>query len=74
MTRMCCQCHKVEQDGSWAASDRLPGWTEQVSHGYCPECYDKALVAIEQYIESKRLASVCYAMPVAMITPMRLCA
>ena len=57
---MCCQCHKVEQEGSWAQPATLLGQPEQITHGYCPECYDQALGAIEQYMASQRRPAFCF--------------
>ena len=74
MTRMCCQCHKVEQEGYWAQSPTLFGRQEQITHGYCPECFDKALGAIDQYITGKRLQSYCLPnMSTTMAHSMQLC-
>ena len=54
MTRMCCQCQRVEQEGCWQdqwSPDR--GSETKVTHGYCPDCYGKAMGEIDRYISGK---------------------
>jgi hypothetical protein len=50
--KMCCVCHKVEADGQWSAG-RCLGEKEQVTHGYCPECYAVVMTEIERFIGVK---------------------
>jgi len=52
MTKMCCVCRKVEEEGQWSAG-RCLGENEQVTHGYCPECYAVVMTEIEEFIGVK---------------------
>jgi len=47
MRTICCQCQRLkEEGGGWV---RVAGLlADRLSHGYCPECYDKAMQAIRQ--------------------------
>ena len=53
MTRMCCQCQRVEQEGYWQDRWSPDKGLEAVTHGYCPECYDKAMGEVDRYISGK---------------------
>ena len=52
MIKMCCVCRKVEEAGQWSTGHCL-GENEQVTHGYCPECYAVVMTEIEQFIGVK---------------------
>ncbi len=52
MTRMCCICNKVEQGGQWKVCRAMPDG-EPVTHGYCPDCYVKVMMEIEEFISEK---------------------
>ena len=53
MTKQCCKCGRVEDNGVWKSSRLAPldGW--RVTHGYCPECFDQALAEIETIVRAK---------------------
>jgi len=42
MTKICCVCRKVEQNGDWHAEYVL-STADLLTHGYCPTCYDDAM-------------------------------
>lgn len=52
MTRICCVCNRVERQGSWVSHIAFAA-DEQVTHGYCPPCFTKAMAAIEDFILEK---------------------
>jgi len=44
----CCDCRRFRVDNEW----RRGGAGEyggMLSHGLCPQCYDRALAALQQY-------------------------
>ena len=57
MIRMCCVCRKVEQGGRWWQRSGL-SQEEFISHGYCPECFTKAMTEIQGFIEAKSFSSL----------------
>ncbi len=42
MTKICCVCSKVEEDGDWI-TDCVTSATKRFTHGYCPACYDDVM-------------------------------
>ena len=53
---VCCECERVRMGGSWVhiAEGALKGM--QLTHGYCPECFSKALLALSAVTCSASLA------------------
>jgi hypothetical protein len=47
MRRICCVCQRIEQEGEWRSALFL-SVDEMVTHGYCPECFDEAMAAVEE--------------------------
>jgi hypothetical protein len=46
----CCGCQRVKTEHGWEETHRVPGLDvteDSFSHGYCPGCYQKALVAFK---------------------------
>ncbi len=68
MVTQCCVCSKIEQNGEWVCQQNLPG-NELVSHGYCPDCFIKALQVLNQLEEQKTV----FALPGAGSLPASLC-
>jgi len=53
MTRVCCVCNRIEEDGAWILPQGpVDG---RVSHGFCPACYRRMLAAVEA--EARALAA-----------------
>jgi len=47
MIVQCCVCKKVRDDGKWTRLDDAPiPDTNDVSHGYCPECAANAFAQL----------------------------
>ncbi len=42
---MCCECGKVRIGRVWMESGPLANSSACVSHGFCPHCYDAAMLA-----------------------------
>lgn len=40
MTVQCCKCKKIRENGEWI--HRPHGLGHNVSHGYCPGCFDES--------------------------------
>ena len=47
MVIQCCVCRRVRDGGQWT-SQSLRVFQEEVSHGYCPECAEKAFADIRK--------------------------
>jgi len=48
MIRVCCVCHRVEQQGKWHAGPFLAEH-KRLTHGYCPDCFAGVTAEIEEY-------------------------
>ncbi|MEW6499925.1 MAG: hypothetical protein ACOY8P_08080 [Thermodesulfobacteriota bacterium] len=47
MRTVCCVCQRVKGEHGWV---RVAGLiVSRLSHGYCPECYEEALAALEAH-------------------------
>lgn len=48
MIRQCCECRRVWQDGQWVPvpEEQLDG--QDVSHGYCDECFIEQMRIIHE--------------------------
>ncbi|MBU0731240.1 MAG: hypothetical protein KKE17_11850 [Proteobacteria bacterium] len=52
MTLICCLCQRIKCSGGWIEQVAPPG--KNISHGYCPECFQFALQKLRADILSKR--------------------
>ena len=52
MTKICCVCSKVEQNGDWLAGCVI-STGEQLTHGYCPACYEEAMEDLCQVVNQE---------------------
>ena len=50
MNVQCCVCEKIRHEGTWVLPESI-GTVLQgpVSHGYCPECLEKAMEEIRNF-------------------------
>ena len=48
MIRQCCQCKRVWKDGRWAYARLSQLENNDVSHGYCEDCFSKQVSKIER--------------------------
>ena len=55
MTKVCCVCSKVEQDGDWI-TDCVTSAMEQFTHGYCPACFDDEMENLSRIFNRKNSA------------------
>ncbi len=54
MRTVCCVCHRVKGEDGWV---RVAGMIAgRLSHGYCPECYEKAMHVLEDQLVLPRPA------------------
>lgn len=44
--RACGGCGRVFVAGAWRTSSRRDGRNRRLTHGYCPDCYTRAIRAI----------------------------
>lgn len=51
LTRVCCVCGKIWVNGQWVEG---PQKEFMVSHGYCTECKNHAMVEIRKIIEEDK--------------------
>lgn len=51
----CCVCQRIKTDRGWQYRFIPFEHGEAVSHGYCPSCYQKAIVEIENAVVSNVL-------------------
>ena len=42
MEKVCCGCRRVKKQNSWVKVAKSLALVKQ-SHGYCPDCYQKAM-------------------------------
>jgi len=47
MQVICCVCHKTKKPKGWAKQAARSG--TQLSHGYCPQCYQQMMERIENF-------------------------
>jgi hypothetical protein len=47
MTTICCVCNRVEKKGEWNFPEQYI--CGQVSHGYCPACFQDMLETTRSY-------------------------
>ncbi len=52
LIRMCCVCHRVEQEGGWRQVSEL-SVDAVVSHGYCPDCFAEVMMEIRAAIGNR---------------------
>lgn len=60
ITTQCCVCKRIRtQEGKWA--NPLPIETYQMSHGYCPTCYEdyrkQVRLDVARFQSKRRLTS-----------------
>ena len=60
MQTVCCLCKRTKDDDRWV--EKIVSYTKKMSHGYCPECFQKTMTKIKsnipkadssQYIKNK---------------------
>ena len=55
MIVQCCVCKQVRNEKGWVPPDRQAS-VKDISHGYCPECAQRAFEAIRRYHALKNAA------------------
>lgn len=48
---MCCECRRIKRPGllwGWRWVQAEPSAEEDVSHGYCPECYAEVMRRMDE--------------------------
>ncbi|GMW00052.1 MAG: hypothetical protein AMXMBFR84_11900 [Candidatus Hydrogenedentota bacterium] len=61
MIVQCCDCKRIRLNGNWKRFHVPVPSTTLVSHSYCPECLDKALLEIDAYHHSHGCGSKTHA-------------
>ena len=54
MIRQCCVCHKIYEDGRWVTPRPEELVDEDITHGYCEECYEDFTRAVAEHMASAR--------------------
>ncbi len=49
MISICCVCNKIKHRGRWVAAEVCTE-QEQLSHGYCPACYEQVMEDISLFL------------------------
>lgn len=58
MRTICCVCQRVKEEHGWV---RIAGLVaSRLSHGYCPECYAKAMDAMRDQLALPRSSIPSY--------------
>jgi len=52
MRTICCVCQRVKGEDGWVLVAGLVA--SRLSHGYCPECYEKAMDALRGQLAMPR--------------------
>lgn len=56
LVSICCVCEKIKtKDDNWIKMK--PGYTiskDQLTHGYCPECFEKELQKRHEYTKTEK--------------------
>jgi len=47
MMIVCCSCKRVKQDEEWVDCFDLENSDGALSHGYCPDCFRRAMQAMK---------------------------
>ncbi|MFZ5774988.1 MAG: hypothetical protein ACOY3Z_05845 [Thermodesulfobacteriota bacterium] len=50
MQVVCCVCQKTKQPNGWKKIAPAPG--EEVSHGYCPQCYGEFMRQVRRFFSA----------------------
>lgn len=53
----CCQCGKIRVGDTWHHPDAVDVGSARLTHGYCPDCFRKAMLAFEPFLETAELAT-----------------
>lgn len=48
MEKVCCGCHRVKKQNGWVKMVKGQALAK-LSHGYCPECYRKAMQKVMDF-------------------------
>lgn len=48
MVKVCCGCHRVKKRHGWVKMGKSLALVKP-SHGYCPECYQKAMKKVVDF-------------------------
>ncbi len=55
MRTICCVCQKVKIKNDWQASmSECIVSPTRLSHGFCPECYEKTLEQFQQHLDFRK--------------------
>ncbi|MDW7773214.1 MAG: hypothetical protein SCH71_10030 [Desulfobulbaceae bacterium] len=52
MIKKCCVCSRVKTEGKWHRQKVSPAG-RRISHAYCPSCFAKTMVRIENHIPGR---------------------
>ncbi len=45
----CCDCGKIRVDGCWVHAVSPASGQFRTSHGYCPDCLDRAIAEVQSW-------------------------
>lgn len=50
MIRQCCVCKRIYEGGQWVMPRPEHLAEEDITHGYCEECYEDFMKAVAEYV------------------------
>lgn len=54
MKIQCCACLRIRENGGWNALEQPKVLEQDVSHGYCPACAEKAFAELRAQQRAER--------------------
>ncbi len=57
MITACCVCDRIKCGDEWVVSDINPSKMTDISHGYCPECFEEVMKQLEEYVSGQLLVA-----------------
>jgi len=54
MTTVCCVCQRRKSGRGWTLRPAKAANVNRVSHGYCPQCYDRLMIQLASHAEKSQ--------------------
>ena len=51
----CCECGKIRLGNTWLNAEKVEHAATELSHGYCPPCFEQAMLMVQAFSVSPRL-------------------
>lgn len=58
MIIQCCVCHKIRSEETWLEIVNEAICDKVISHGYCPACFDAALIEVLSFANDANTATL----------------